>query len=679
KKNWDFDNIQIIIGHIQEAPITFNNAVRLMKKVRYYHVTHTSQIKHLSQSVTSIWLLESLVRLSQGHARLMMHSEVMAQDAVVAVTLMEASMCGASLIAGINPLHTAFPQSPREEYKNQAKVVLQKLGLIDILKEEIERLNEEEIHYNQMSATKASPKRPKTPGDSGAAQAKFPVPSISSKNIFRPDPTQQKPVTQIEELEEKTNKNLIMESFLRKKESKKKADNKICTEKETEMLTCKVVGNKKKENSVIVAEIHGDNNDSIFGAELDTTFRTIVHDQVKNKKQKGKAENEISTEKETESLSCKLVGNKKIENSVIVAEIHVDNNDSIFGAELDTTFSTIVHDQEKNKKQKGTKRKSESKINDIFKKQKIPKVDEDNISKDVTHFVKDKVVDDILDDLDMDFSEISPKWNHLKNISKQNSQEPSTSSFISSFNSNKKIKSLALKTLDSEKTSVNEDCSSENRPAPEKENMNDLRNNHLNTQSSLNKSLNTERVLYSDKKNGKFLPKFAKGEKDKNVSNSNKKVCNKEAVTNCTKNSVPLTSETVVISNDKNLDSVTKIVKKTPPSSIAEKLKRYQFSPDNNKTDIEIISNNNTNSTSANTANISSKMIDKKSVLEESEVKYTPKNASSFTDKKIKLTFKTPVFGSSQSSTSSQSPLLTSMKNKFAKDNQDFDDVDFDI
>lgn len=48
-----------------------------------------------------------------------MRTEVTIQDAVMAVTLVEASMCGASVITGINPLHTAFPRSPREEYKNQ--------------------------------------------------------------------------------------------------------------------------------------------------------------------------------------------------------------------------------------------------------------------------------------------------------------------------------------------------------------------------------------------------------------------------------------------------------------------------------------------------------------------------------------------------------------------------------
>ena len=51
----------------------------------------------------------------------MMRDEVLAMDAIVAVTLMESSMCSASLISSMNPLHTSFPSSPEEMYKNQGK------------------------------------------------------------------------------------------------------------------------------------------------------------------------------------------------------------------------------------------------------------------------------------------------------------------------------------------------------------------------------------------------------------------------------------------------------------------------------------------------------------------------------------------------------------------------------
>ncbi|XP_042233349.1 DNA helicase MCM9-like [Homarus americanus] len=84
---------------------------------RYYQAQRKTDQR--SQARTTIRMLESLVRLSQGHAKLMMRTEVTVQDAIVAVTLMEATMCGASVIAGINPLHTSFPHSPGEDYKHQ--------------------------------------------------------------------------------------------------------------------------------------------------------------------------------------------------------------------------------------------------------------------------------------------------------------------------------------------------------------------------------------------------------------------------------------------------------------------------------------------------------------------------------------------------------------------------------
>lgn len=67
-------------------------------------------------------MLESLIRLSQGHARLLMRDRVEVCDAIVAVGLMETSMSGASLLTGIDALHMNFPESARQEYKNQGKI-----------------------------------------------------------------------------------------------------------------------------------------------------------------------------------------------------------------------------------------------------------------------------------------------------------------------------------------------------------------------------------------------------------------------------------------------------------------------------------------------------------------------------------------------------------------------------
>lgn len=86
---------------------------------------------------TTLRLLESLVRLSQGHARLMFREEVGVQDAVVAVALMEVSMQSSALVENVDALHTGFATDPEKEYRNQAKVILTRLGLLDILEEEL--------------------------------------------------------------------------------------------------------------------------------------------------------------------------------------------------------------------------------------------------------------------------------------------------------------------------------------------------------------------------------------------------------------------------------------------------------------------------------------------------------------------------------------------------------------
>ncbi|GMH35438.1 hypothetical protein BSKO_03306 [Bryopsis sp. KO-2023] len=73
----------------------------------------------------TIRMLESLVRLSQAHARLMARDSVQCQDAIVAVMLMESSAGP----VGVTSLDSGFADDPDEEYIVQKKTVLQRLGL----------------------------------------------------------------------------------------------------------------------------------------------------------------------------------------------------------------------------------------------------------------------------------------------------------------------------------------------------------------------------------------------------------------------------------------------------------------------------------------------------------------------------------------------------------------------
>lgn len=100
-----------------------------------------------------------IFRLSQGHARLMYHTEVEILDAVMAVTLIEASMQGDSSVLGLGfDIHSSSPENPTETYTQLIRTVLCKLNLDDLLQKEIERLqdtnNDEQSTQESLEADK---------------------------------------------------------------------------------------------------------------------------------------------------------------------------------------------------------------------------------------------------------------------------------------------------------------------------------------------------------------------------------------------------------------------------------------------------------------------------------------------------------------------------------------------
>lgn len=62
----------------------------------------------------------------------MCRGEATLTDAVVAITIMESSMAGASLLGGTSPLHSCFPADPEAEYRRQESLVLERLGLMEL-------------------------------------------------------------------------------------------------------------------------------------------------------------------------------------------------------------------------------------------------------------------------------------------------------------------------------------------------------------------------------------------------------------------------------------------------------------------------------------------------------------------------------------------------------------------
>mmetsp|Transcript_17276 Transcript_17276/g.25607 ORF Transcript_17276/g.25607 Transcript_17276/m.25607 type:complete len:282 (+) Transcript_17276:849-1694(+) len=81
---------------------------------------------------TTIRLLESLIRISQAHARLLCRKDVLLMDAVQSVLCMEASLQSCSLMGSNSIILSNFPKDPDEEFMRNQRILLDKLGLYDL-------------------------------------------------------------------------------------------------------------------------------------------------------------------------------------------------------------------------------------------------------------------------------------------------------------------------------------------------------------------------------------------------------------------------------------------------------------------------------------------------------------------------------------------------------------------
>ncbi|KAJ1944897.1 DNA helicase mcm9 [Linderina macrospora] len=127
---WSFEKLQAYIAFVKGSfqPKSTPESEQVLTK--YYQAQR--QRDQLNAARTTIRLLESLIRLSQAHARLMFRSKVQVQDAVIAVVLMETTMLSASILGTTDALHTKFPENPEEFYWELEDNVLNHLGLLEL-------------------------------------------------------------------------------------------------------------------------------------------------------------------------------------------------------------------------------------------------------------------------------------------------------------------------------------------------------------------------------------------------------------------------------------------------------------------------------------------------------------------------------------------------------------------
>lgn len=124
---WSFDRLQAYIAYVKSSidPVSTEESERILTK--YYQMQRQRDQQNASR--TTIRLLESLIRLSQAHARLMLRDKVHRMDAVMAVVLMETTMASASLLGTTDCLHTVFPTDSDLFYSNLEQQVLKILQI----------------------------------------------------------------------------------------------------------------------------------------------------------------------------------------------------------------------------------------------------------------------------------------------------------------------------------------------------------------------------------------------------------------------------------------------------------------------------------------------------------------------------------------------------------------------
>ena len=119
---WSLEKLQDYISYIKSEfePKLQPEAHEILSK--YYQSQRSGDGR--SAARTTIRLLESLIRLSQAHARIMFRNKVELQDAVMSVVMIESSVVSSSSLSIGSMLHSDFSSFPDLDYIKYEQVVL---------------------------------------------------------------------------------------------------------------------------------------------------------------------------------------------------------------------------------------------------------------------------------------------------------------------------------------------------------------------------------------------------------------------------------------------------------------------------------------------------------------------------------------------------------------------------
>ena len=113
---WSIEKLRFYINYVKGfEPQLTPDANKVIQ--RYY--SHQRGADERNAARTTVRMLESVIRLSQAHAKLMLRKNVVVMDAVVSIMLIECSLNKTASWGDVNILHTHFPDSAEIEYRKQ--------------------------------------------------------------------------------------------------------------------------------------------------------------------------------------------------------------------------------------------------------------------------------------------------------------------------------------------------------------------------------------------------------------------------------------------------------------------------------------------------------------------------------------------------------------------------------
>ncbi|XP_057667662.1 DNA helicase MCM9-like [Diorhabda carinulata] len=144
---WPLKHLQMYFRKIKNFQPKLTEDAQLIL-ITYYNIQRRMSTRNKAR--TTVRLLESLIRLSEGHARLMYHEKVLVIDSIFAIFLIDISMDFDSSVLNLNTqVISVFPERPKATYKDLLETILSKLQLFDILEKELNMLDANKEHKIQ--------------------------------------------------------------------------------------------------------------------------------------------------------------------------------------------------------------------------------------------------------------------------------------------------------------------------------------------------------------------------------------------------------------------------------------------------------------------------------------------------------------------------------------------------